>query len=290
MAACDRIGRSRALASRGPVPRAAGIHAGHLSEAAAAAVAPRGRLWADPFLVELDGAKHVLFEDAPVGGRGRIAAAALLPGGAIGPERILLQQPYHLSYPFPIRRGSRTFLLPESGENRTVDLYEVVGSPARAVHRATLLSGLTALDPTVVEVGGRLRLFVFVVTDGRASGALHLFSADALEGPWESHAQNPIVTDARSARPAGAFLEVDGHLVRPAQSAIPSYGAYITFQEVLEIDDENYAERPFASMRRPGLPGQHHVHRMGGVEVLDVLRRDPLMRRLRRRGSTSILQ
>jgi hypothetical protein len=252
---------------------------------AAAALAPSGRIWADPFLTVLEGREHVLFEDASVGGRGRIAMAAVGADGRLGPARTVLERPYHLSYPFLTRRDDRTFLVPESGENRTVDLYELVDSPPRAVLRANLLEGLTALDPTIVEAGGRLRLFVFVVTDGRTAGELRLFSADALEGPWEPHPRNPVGTDARTARPAGGFLRVDGRLLRPAQSAIPRHGAHMTLQEVLHVSDEDYAERPFASLRGPGSLGQHHLDRLGDIEVLDVLRRDPLLRRPHRRRS-----
>ena len=267
------------LVVRRPTPT--GLTAVSAAEAAAA-VAPVGRSWADPFLTVLEGREHVLFEDAPAGGRGRIAVAAVGAEGLLGPARTVLERPYHLSYPFVTRREHRTFLVPESGENQTVDLYELVGSPPRAVLRANLLEGLTALDPTIVRAGGRLRLFVFVVTDGRTAGELRLFSADALEGPWEPHPRNPVGTDARTARPAGGFLEVDGRLLRPAQSAIPLYGAHVTLQEVLRVSDADYAERPFATLCGSGLLGQHHLDRLGDVEVLDVLRRDPLLRRPRR--------
>ena len=132
---------------------------------AASAVAPIGRSWADPFLVELDGVQYVLFEDVPAGGRGKIAMAAVGSDGRLGPARIVLERPYHLSYPFVIQRDGRRPSRPSGAEHhphpvlrRTCDATRGASSQRRGLRRAPLEGvGLTSPRTASPPSSGRHR-------------------------------------------------------------------------------------------------------------------------------------
>ena len=44
---------------------------------------------------------------------------------------------------------------------------------------------------------------------------LHLFHADRLLGDWQPHPRNPVKSDVRSARPAGAPLQAQRRALPP---------------------------------------------------------------------------
>ena len=62
---------------------------------------PRGvEAMADPFLVEMSGRHYLLFEEQSSGkSRGRLGCAEVRPDGSYSDMTIVLERPYHLSYP-----------------------------------------------------------------------------------------------------------------------------------------------------------------------------------------------
>src|SRR5258707_623357 len=64
-------------------------------------VPPKDRFWADPFAVEHAGRCFVFFEELSyVTQRGRIMAVEVFENAEPGQAQLVLERPYHLSYPF----------------------------------------------------------------------------------------------------------------------------------------------------------------------------------------------
>ena len=70
-----------------------------------------------------------------------------------------------------------------------------------------------------------------------------LFHAESPLGPWAPHPMNPVVSDVRYARPAGALFLRGSKLFRPAQNCALTYGHAISFAEVTSLTPTDYAER-----------------------------------------------
>src|ERR1700682_1267849 len=82
------------------------------------------RFFADPFPVIRDGKTCLFFEDFDHrAGKGRISAINFGRSGPIGKVFPVLEQPWHLSFPFIFENGDSLWMLPESSQNRTVSLY-----------------------------------------------------------------------------------------------------------------------------------------------------------------------
>ena len=91
-------------------------------------------------------------------------------------------------------------------------------------------------------------------------------------------ARNPVVTDARRARPAGRVLRRDGALLRPAQDASGGYGRRIVLNRIDLLAEDDYRETAVASIEPGWLPGVVRTHTYtvdGDVEVLDGQRYQP---------------
>jgi hypothetical protein len=216
-----------------------------------------GHQAADPFLVE-DGSNLWLFyEDiVPPKGFGRLA---VLP--ALDPQaepRVILEKPYHLSYPFVFKHDGAWWMIPESGANRSVDLYRARAFPYEWEHIRTLMSGYRLADATPIFHHGLWYFFTCTWLAGRAQAGL-LFTAESLESTWRLHPSSPLTLDSAEARGAGPVFQQEGRMYRPVQDCLTKYGYAITFREILELTPSVCREQTVCTLQ----PGWH-----AGIEAM----------------------
>lgn len=235
---------------------------------------PGFRFYADPFPFELDGRSYLFVEDLDHRiNKGVISVIPFDDRGPSGPAEPVLEEAWHLSYPFLIRHAGEIWMIPESSANRTVTLYRAIDFPYRWVPEAELLSGIEASDATVIFRDGCFWMFA-ATRDGWGSWSdtLSIFSAHDLRGPWHPHQANPILIDRAAARPAGNMVVRDGRLWRPVQDCTNGYGTGIALAEVLKLDRDGFAQeikavlRPDAAWSGPRL---HTLNRAGRIECID---------------------
>ncbi len=240
-----------------------------------------GHLYADPFLFERDGSHHLFCEDlAPGAKRAVISHVELHPDGTpSGQPQPVVVAPYHLSYPFVFEHEGEVFLIPETSSQGRVELYRALEFPRTWRLEGTMLDGVIASDTTLLEHEGRLWLFVgAAVPHATMLDELHLFTATTLSGPWIPHARNPVVSDVRCARPAGAIQRWGTRLVRPAQDCSRRYGGAITFRQIDVLNLEEYAEHELSRFD-PGDLGAavratHTYAADGRFEAVDLRQRE----------------
>ncbi len=183
-----------------------------------------GRTWADPFLFAADGARWLFFEEMDEGAeRAHLSCASVDAGGRLGTVTPVLTRPYHLSYPHVFRADGGIFMIPESGQNETIDLYRCERFPDRWTLEKTLYRG-RAVDTTVWWDGEWYWFFTTLIEPRGRSGALWLFMASSLTGDWTPHRAGPISLDVRVNRGAGAIFRHGSRLVRPSQDGSGHYG------------------------------------------------------------------
>lgn len=232
------------------------------------------RFYADPLIVHHAGASYLFLEEFPYAtGKGLIAYMPIGPDGPLGPARPVLETPYHLSYPFVFEHDGAMWLIPESGAAGRIDLYRADTFPDRWTFVATLVDGVDASDATIVMHQGRLYMFATVGGEGASTwDTLHIWSAEALTGPWIAHPQNPVLIDALGARPAGAFYRRGSELWRPVQDCTTGYGVGLGFARIDRLDQEAF-EQTLATVIRPGgaWPGTsiHTLSWAAGLEAVD---------------------
>jgi hypothetical protein len=234
---------------------------------------PGTHFYADPFPFRHQGRTFLFVEDLDHGTqKGVISVVPFDDNGPSGAARVVLEEPWHLSYPFVFERDGEIWMIPESCGAGKVTLYRAARFPDRWVREADLLTGITASDATIVAHDGRLFMFAATRDAGSWSDTLSIFHAQHLLGPWQPHAANPILIDASAARPAGAFVRRNGTLWRPVQDCAGGYGTGIGLAEVTRLDTEGYAQTLHAIMRPPaGWPGRrlHTLNRAGALEFID---------------------
>lgn len=235
---------------------------------------PGDHFYADPVPVVWQGRTVLFFEDLDHRhGKGVISGVEFGPDGPVGPVFPVLEDPWHLSYPFLIEHGGALYMIPETTGNRDVAVYRCVEFPGRWERCAVLLSGLEAADVTITTHGGRE--WMFTATRDEAGGwsdTLSLFHAPDLFGPWQAHPLNPVLIDRDSARPAGNMVRIGDRLLRPVQDCSGGYGSALGLAEVTRLDPDGFAQE-MRSIVRPGprWPGRklHTLNRAGRLEVID---------------------
>jgi hypothetical protein len=189
----------------------------------------------------------------------------------LGEVRPALERPYHLSYPCVFRDRGALYMIPETAMSGAVELYRCTRFPdAWELERE--LFQLRAVDATIWIEDGVYWLFV-TIQEPRGFGIqLWLFWAESLAGEWTPHPANPLSTDVRSSRGAGAVFRHAGKLYRPSQDCSRNYGYSFTFNEIVALNRTGYREEPRAAVNpvwSPGLVGTHTYSRAGAVEMID---------------------
>jgi hypothetical protein len=246
---------------------------------------PGTHFYADPFPFVHQGRLYVFVEDLDHrAGKGVISVVPFGDTGPSGPARTVLEEAWHLSYPFVFERDGQIWMIPESSANATISLYRAERFPDRWVKESDLVSGILASDATIVEHAGRLWMFA-ATHDGTGSfsDTLSIFHAAHLRGPWKPHVANPILLDQSCARPAGVFVRRYGKLWRPVQDCRAGYGTGIGLAEVERLDLDGFAQKLHCVIRSaPGSPGRrlHTLNRAGPFECIDGAAHSPRNRLL----------
>lgn len=242
-------------------------------------VPPRDRFWADPHVVLRHGRHYVFVEELLFAtGRGRIAVLVIDESGTTEGPFTVLERPYHLSYPFVFEHEGTLFMIPETEQNRTVELYRCVRFPTEWQFVRNLMDHVSATDCTVLRHDDKWWLFTCMRETAGVNPYtdLYLFSApDPVSGEWSPHPRNPLVSDERRARPAGPIFEHRGRLYRPAQRFVDGQGRAVSINEITTLGDAEYEEAEAGCLEPDwagNVVGTHTLTRAEGMIAVDALR------------------
>jgi len=234
---------------------------------------PRDRFYADPFLIERNGCSYLFFEDYSFSSRkGLISCCEVDSEGNCSKPRVVLERTYHLSYPFLFAWQGEIYMIPETRDNGTIEMYRASDFPYSWVHEAVLMSDVAATDSTLLHHNDKWWLFTAGVLDhALPEKTLCLFFADFPRGPWSAHPKNPIVSDVCHARPAGCLYFDGGELIRPGQDCSKSYGYAVRLHRVDVLSETDYQETQLASITPDWIPGSRGIHTLNQNAVYRVI-------------------
>lgn len=235
-----------------------------------------GKFWADPFVIERNQESYVLFEEYAAQGVPAHISIGRLDGDSLVDVKPILKKSYHLSYPFVFEVDGTIYMVPESAENESIDLYECTDFPYEWRFKRHLIAGIKAYDATLYyDAEARLWwMFSNVVSIEGASDweDLNLYYTDDLfEGEWTAHQNNPVVSDVRYARPAGQLFMSKGELIRPSQDSSRRYGGGLNFQRVKVLSPEDYSEELIVSATEPFGKKSVGVHTFNKTDRLTII-------------------
>lgn len=237
------------------------------------------KFWADPQIIRVNGKYYIFIEEFLYSkNKGHISVMELDEFGNWGAPVKVLEKDYHLSYPFVFEWNGNFYMVPESHENKSIDLYECVEFPVIWKFKQCLMENVSAVDTTLIHYSDKWWLFTAMAENEAAvpNFELFLFYADDLfSGKWQAHLQNPIISDIKSARPAGRVFKRNGKLFRPSQDCSKAYGYGFDLNEIMVLTETEYRERKISSVKPnwdKRILATHTFANCENLTVIDVFR------------------
>lgn len=237
---------------------------------------PKDRFWADPHVICREGRYYIFIEEFVFETRkGHISVIIMDKNGGYQEPVKVIEMPYHMSYPFIFESDGSLYMIPETFENRTIQLFRCTQFPYKWEWQMNLMEGIIAVDTTLARHNGKWWMFTNVAELPGVSAWDELFifySQELCSKEWIPHPQNPVISDVRRSRPAGNLFERNGRLYRPSQNSSGRYGYGFNMNEVLVLDENRYEER-IVSRVKPNwskdIVATHTFNHVGNLTVID---------------------
>lgn len=225
---------------------------------------------ADPFLLEASNEIWLFAEqfDYQIG-KGKLVVARSTEN--FTHFRPLLDHGHHFSFPFLFHFSGKIYCIPECFESDGVQLYNFDTHTGKLNYELSLLEGFRAVDPVLFEY--EKRWWLMFTTKELPSVHLYAFYAESPLGPFKPHKNNPVKSDIRSARNAGALFLHKNMLLRPSQDCSGDYGRSTWINHITKLTKDVFEEDPFLHLE-PDLEtayrkGLHTFNSAGKLSVID---------------------
>lgn len=241
---------------------------------------PKDRFWADPCLIYKDEKYYIFLEELIYNqnaGKAHIAVIEMDKKGNYKQPQIVLKRNHHLSYPFVFEYKGMFYMIPETMEKSCIQLYKCNNFPNEWEFVMNLKEDIQAVDTTIFEKDGKVWMFTNIKENsgGSSYDELFLFYADdLLTNQWKPHPGNPVVSDVKSARPAGALFFYKEKLYRPSQDCSFRYGYATVVNEVIAMSTTEYIEKPVSRILpnwSKDVVGTHALAHQHKLTVIDAL-------------------
>lgn len=241
-------------------------------------IPPKDRFWADPFVVFRNNTYYIFVEELIYKNKiGHLSVIEMDINGNYSKPSPILIKPYHLSYPFIIEDDNDIYMIPETSQNKTIELYKCVNFPLEWKFVKNIMTNVVAVDTTIYKRDGQYWLFTNLREQNGGSKhiELNLFtSKDILSDDWVSHPNNPIVKNVSKARPAGNLFSVDDELYRPSQDCSKHYGYAISINKIGQMTSNVYEEE-LVSKIKPQLNSRiistHTINYNNDLVIIDAM-------------------
>lgn len=226
---------------------------------------PKDRWYADPFILDYnEDVIELLVEEWRYKlHKGRIAKLTIARNNyVLIDETIILDLETHLSFPFIWRKDEAVYVCPENGESGTWNRYEYDRALNKLINKQTI-APLPLTDATITDFYGDD--LIFSTSLPKASG--NILTVYSLEG----EVLQTITFDNKVARGAGAWLSIQGKVVRPAQDCNGGYGKAVVLQEVTHKDDGSFFFKDIFTIKSTNPSFQRGCHTLNSYKNLTVV-------------------
>ncbi len=232
--------------------------------------------WADPFYFKHQTKEYIFFEKySHISGKGCISVGELKNLELVNVHDII-KKDYHLSYPFIYFEKNNFYLIPETHENKRLEVYKAVDFPYRWKLYSTAFDGKILADPTVLAVDNELWLFVNETKNdiNNLNKDLNIYKIDnLLMNNYKPHLKNPVIQSFIGGRNAGKIEKINGKIIRPSQIYKENkYGFGLCISEIEILNDFEYKEKivkKISPTEDSNIKGIHHISIGEGKLIID---------------------
>ena len=230
---------------------------------------------ADPFLFTEKGVTYLFAEIYDKKEKLGKIGYAVFDGERFSPWKIVISEPYHLSYPNIFRWNGEIYIIPEANESWTLYAYKAVSFPDTWGKCNPILTDRRLVDTTFLDYDDLHLMFTYDIADAFRK-KLYLYSVNET-GEAKPYVSDSISDDDATARPGGNFFRYQGDVIRVSQDCAGDYGVAVVFSRLTACSPEHYAEKPVLrlspadiSVNKRFITGLHTYNANETMEVIDL--------------------
>lgn len=200
---------------------------------------------ADPFLYSDNKCLYLFYEQMIRGSMGSLFMVSTFDLQHWSKPKEVLKEKFHLSFPFVFEDNEKHYMIPESGQNKSIRLYYATEFPNKWNTHKILLKGEKFVDTSIIKEGNYYFLFTTTVNqiEKNITYKLKLYTSSSLDSGWKEHPNSPISESMKTARCGGSIFRYNNNLFRPAQDCEKSYGKNISIFKIIHLSPTKYEEQ-----------------------------------------------
>ncbi len=239
------------------------------------------RYWyADPFLFEKEGKIYLFVEMFDNKTEKGLIGVSEWNGEFFSEPRVVLEEPFHLSYPYVFEKDGEIYMMPETQQDGCIQLYKCIHFPDAWKKDRVLVKISNAVDTVIIN-----DYLLTSVVDSAVDKTTHLEMYSFDNG--EPYKYNPLNTPDSKTRGAGRPFVFKDKLVRPAQDCSGgNYGKGLYFYEI-SFENNVYSEKMISHIDISNIrtdkispTGLHTYAQCGDIEIVDIKSKRFNLRRL----------
>ena len=233
----------------------------------------KDRWFADPFFLRVDDhhiillAEEFRYHDK----KGRLSKLVINRDNYhLETLKVILEEPYHLSFPFIYRKDGQIYIIPESSKSGQTDVY-TYHEETDEIQKISTLCHLPLTDAVLVDMPDG-RQYVFSTKEPTQNkDHLQIYAVDTDRWTMTEDPVQDVRFESRIARNAGDVFWVDGVMYRSGQDCNQGYGNGVVIQQVRYYDGlfTFKTVRTFFSDIPKFDMGYHTFNQMNGLIVVD---------------------
>lgn len=241
---------------------------------------PKGFWAADPFLYEKDGEVFAFFEYTDTKKcKSVLACKRLIPKSNEAPV-IIYEFEFHTSYPCIFEYNNELYIVPETSQNKTVEILKCKKWPYKwEKDEKPLIGNICAVDTTRFVKDTKQGFFLYKMKSEN-DGNRELYFAKTLNNSLQIESIELLKRyDDYNGRPGGNVLSINGESIRVVQPKTNYYGEKIEFYSFGWDENGKYWETKVSEFNKQQIRtnvrykviGTHTINRLGDVEIIDML-------------------
>ena len=240
---------------------------------------PKGRFLADPFVFRYGDCDYIFVEDFFYSdNKGRISVIKI-ENEQYEFLGVILEENFHLSFPFIFSHNNEIYMIPESGKNKDIRLYKCQKFPDTWVLDEILMSNVSAADTMVFFQNKKWFMLTNICSSslGDHQSELHVFvSEDLKSNNWKPITSgNPVIFDSLRSRNGGLFFH-KGITYRINQiHGKDHYGKSFGINKINKISEHEYSEERVSEVNanfKKGIVSTHGFSANHNLAAVDFAR------------------
>lgn len=204
---------------------------------------------ADPFLFVKNEKLYLFYESKDFFSPGVIMMTSTVDLKNWSKPVVVLKESFHLSYPWVFEEEGKIYMIPETGSDKSIRLYEAANDDLtefKLVKKLLeqpkdMVCRIGYGDTSIYKKEGKYYLMTMLQHEEPVN-ILELYVSDALEGPYIPHPCSPIAKDNKIGRDAGCWLELGDKLLRFSQDCVHRYGDNVNVSVINKLTPTEYEE------------------------------------------------